>query len=115
MQHLRGGAQVVRRGDPVFLWKIRKRVIVKEIYQAHGKSVDKIDLSNAPASARILTATAGRVKLEDINIALVDTPNTFGAAMPECTLVLPGVNVQQAIKAALSTKTVVIGVGRAPF
>lgn len=115
MQHLRGGANVVRRGDPVYLWKARKRVLVREIYGGNGRVLDEIDLNSAPAAARVLTRTAGRVRPSELNAALVDTPRTFGASTPSCTLVLPGVRPEVARMAAQCTRQAVIGVGRAPF
>ena len=112
MTHLRGGAQVVHLQDPVWLWKRRQRTIVLALTTAGGKTIDTLHLDEEP-NARLRT-TFGLVKAKDVDIALVDTPRTFGASRPECTIVLPGVATSSTEAAAKRTSKVVIGVGRAP-
>tara|TARA_B100000424_G_scaffold214986_1_gene172809 strand:- start:141 stop:575 length:435 start_codon:yes stop_codon:yes gene_type:complete len=108
MTFLRGGSRRVRHGDPVWLWRQRKRD-----YAYFGGS-GYVDLAATPKRTPVRLQKAHYVPAQDINVSLVDTPATVGAEKLPLAILLVGLPRATQKSVLQSTTQLVIGVGFMP-
>ena len=108
MAFLRGGARRIRHGDPVWLWRQRKRD------HAYFGGSGYIDLAATPRRTPVRLQHAHYVPAQDINVALVDTPATVGAEKLPLAILLVGLPRATQKAVLQSTTKLVMGVGFMP-